>query len=56
MKQYAILTHYDRQPVIVSTNSTDYAYLLQAGYTVVFEGNKRTCLEIMQENEMEMSY
>jgi len=55
MKQYAILNKENHQPVIVSTNSHDYAELMQLGYTVVYSGNKKSC-EQMLEQEMELSY
>lgn len=51
MKQYAILKKPDHSPVIVSTNSHDYAELLQIGYTVVYSGNRKDCERMMEMEE-----
>ena len=48
MKQYVILVHSDRMPIITSTNSLDYPVLLMAGYSVLFEGNKRECERLLE--------
>lgn len=50
-KEYVILNHSDRVPVLISINSLDYPALLQAGYSVVFQGNKKECQEVMMEQE-----
>lgn len=50
MKQYAILNKDGNNPVIVSTNSHDFAELLQIGYTVIYSGNKKQC-EAVYESE-----
>lgn len=47
-RDYVILNHLDRTPVMVSIHSYDYPSLLQSGYTVVFQGSKRQCNEIFE--------
>lgn len=47
MKQYCILNKENHQPVVVSTNSHDFAELMQLGYEIVFQGNKKACEQIM---------
>ena len=56
MKQYAILSKTDHSPVIVSTNSHDFAEMMQLGYEIVYSGNKKQCESVLNENEMELSY
>lgn len=51
MKQYAILNHSENSPVIVSTNSHDFADYIHLGYSIVFQGNKKQCMEIMEMEE-----
>lgn len=43
MKDYRILTHDQNTPVLISINDYDYPTLLMAGYTVLFEGNRKEC-------------
>lgn len=50
MKQYAILSKTDHEPIVVSTNSHLFAELMQIGYEIVFGGNKKAC-ELVMESE-----
>ena len=51
-REYCILSHIDRIPVMVSINSNDYPEYLDAGYVVIFQGNKREVTALMEETEM----
>ena len=55
-KDFVILNKEEHSPIMVSIHSYDYPELLQLGYTVLFQGNKKSCMEIMRENEMELAY
>lgn len=55
-KEYVILNKDQHSPVMVSIHSLSYPELLQIGYTVLYQGNRKQCLEIMREQEMELSY
>lgn len=48
MKQYCIVSSPLHSPIIVSTNSHDFAELILLGYQIVFSGNKKQCIEIME--------
>lgn len=53
-RDYVILNQTERHPVIVSIHSQEYCDLLMAGYSVMYEGNKKSCLKIL-EGEMELA-
>ncbi len=49
MKQYAIISHPMHTALIVSTNSHVFADYMLIGYSIVFQGNKKACEEIMSD-------
>lgn len=55
-RDYVILNKAEHSPIMTSIHSHDYPELLQLGYSVLFNGNKKECMEIMRENEMELAY
>lgn len=42
---YALLTSQSGLPIVVSTNSTEYAHLVMAGYTEEDHGNRNAMLD-----------
>lgn len=50
MKQYAIISHPENAPLIVSTNSHVFADYMLLGYSIVYQGNKKDC-EVVFESE-----
>lgn len=50
-KDYLILNHAERMPVLISIHSSEYPDLLMSGYSVVFQGSKKECNAIFQEED-----
>ena len=46
---YKLMVNGDRLPAVVSTNSQDYADMLQLGYTELFSGTKKQCEDMKEE-------
>ena len=53
-KDYVILTHDNNNLVMLSIHSHLYPEYLQLGYTVIFNGSKKSCMAYM-EGESELA-